>query len=487
MKTYYQCIFTLLLIFQQGCDSRDKPSLEKEIIILITVDSLRTDHIGCYGYPKNTTPNIDKLSKNAYKFNQAYATSTWTKPSIASLLTSRYMSEHLVVIPVNKEIAPIVNLLDPEILARGISLPERFPLFHEFLINYEKAAYINNPHLHAQFGFNRGWDVYEYFDPKITNDGVIFSRAGEMNREALKFIDQSRSQKLFIWMHYDDVHEPYGPSAKYLAEFYPDIKNPELIDNIKQYSKTLYKANKDPKKRHLLVALYDSGLKQFDQYFGKFINELKKRNLYENALIVFTSDHGEEFFEHGCFGHGKNLFNITSSVPLLLKLPRQKEAGSIDRVVSLVDIGPTVLDKNDLEIPKYFKGKSLLPLIRGENQGKRYAILELENNRMESHRAIVYEGNKLIISLKNGLSDWNRADRRLYSMKDYQERKPLREFNDPQTGKTIGKLEDLLLSSLKSFDFKYHFKNDEDVIQGNLRPVETKNKILKELRALGYL
>lgn len=378
-----------------GANAIEPPSL----IIVITIDSLRTSRIGAYGHTRPTTPALDAFAEGAHRFTRASSTSSWTKPAMASLFLGLPVHEHLSIFSLQKTTPVLieggmresVGSKDDKVqaLARGMAVPGNLEPFHADLEGYTKAAFLNNPHLSAAFGFDRHWDHFQEYEPKVGNRLDVppppgKGRAPEIQRDALAFLDAHAGQPMYLWLHHNDVHWPFGPMGEHVELFADDevpLERLRLLEP-KQHRQLVNKASKRPRAAERLSRLYDVGLRAFDDELGTFFQALKDRDLYDDAAIVVTADHGEEFWEHGVFGHGLNLFKETASIPLLLKLPGQSTGTVVDEPVSLLDVGPTVLHLAGRS-SDHLPGVSLLPIALDGQRYDRPILSELVRDGYE--------------------------------------------------------------------------------------------------------
>jgi arylsulfatase A-like enzyme len=318
-------------------------------VILIGVDTLRPDHMGCYGYDRNTTPNVDRLARRGILFEIAVAPSPWTLPSFASVFTSLYPSQHG---------------------ATGAKSPmgETFPTLAELLKaqGYATGAIINAPYLKRKYEVGRGFDLYSMRPP----EGRF---ADGTTRDALDWISGIADQPFFIFIHYFDPHLPYAPPAPYDTVFNPDyqgpLQKPYNPRRLPSYRPDNFKPMKTipPEDWNQIKSLYDGEVAFTDEAIGELIEGLQDRRLLKKTLIIFISDHGEEFFDHEGFEHGHTLYDELIRVPMIFSLPgRLPERDRIGQQVRLVDVAPTVLDLLGFESDPDFEGVSLRPLLDGE-------------------------------------------------------------------------------------------------------------------------
>ena len=361
---------------------------EKPNIILITVDSLRADHLGFMGYEKNVSPNMDELAKESVVFTNAYATGPATPYSFPSIMTSSYPLDYQGLKKIERP-----RVLISEVLKKQ---------------GFVTAAFHSNGFLSGFFGYDRGWDFFEdiafsrvlqklkvskikIFAKTLVKKVLLVSfpelfllmqykrykkrsssfydklkyKASYLNQIAENFIDSLEERKpFFVWIHYMDVHFPYLPLDSYLNNKIPSFRQfvssePDIISYVSAFP---YKITlKGLARGHLQERkdLYDQGIKYFDQELKNFLNFLKERNIYENSVILLTADHGDEFLEHGRGNHSApHLYNELLHVPLLAKVPGRGHE-IIKEQVSLIDLAPTICDVLGVERDSSFKGENL--------------------------------------------------------------------------------------------------------------------------------
>lgn len=336
-------------------------------IILISIDTLRADHLGCYGYDKNTSPHIDQFSKESVLFKNARSQSHWTTPSHLSLFTSLYPS-----------VFKVWKYPEPG------RLPDSYFTLAEILKNegYHTAAFTAGGYVHKRFGFAQGFDVYldEVKTPNIT---TIF------NKYSIEWIKKQKS-KFMVFLHCYEPHTPYNPPEPYKQEFatlYTPLseitKEHYWIGSerdINKKAENWFKETKNINFLNTVIGLYDGEIKYVDSEIDKLFNELKGIDLFDNCLIIFLSDHGEAFYEHNSFSH-RNLYDEILRVPLIIHFPKglqQYNMKSITDVVDLVDVLPTILDICEIPYSSYkFQGTSLLNLIaKQESFDREYSFSE---------------------------------------------------------------------------------------------------------------
>lgn len=312
--------------------------------MVYVIDSLRPDRLGAYGHESAGSPRIDAFARTAVRFDAARAQSSWTKSSIASLLTGVWPPRH----GANRH---------PDRLAAGaLSLAE--VLRAE---GFYTAGLSANPNITAEFGFDQGFDEFAFF-------GRGRRRSTVLNESLPGVLDRAGDRRLFVYLHTIDPHTPYAPPDPYRQRFAADVEDPSL-----GRSQTL----NDLEARRLeasdeltadLLALYDGEIAANDASFGALLDLFRQRGLADDTLWILVSDHGEEFNDHGGWTHGKELFDESLRIPLLIGGPGLPPA-TISTPVQHVDLLPTLLDLLAIEPLPDIEGTSLVPLMRRAEAG----------------------------------------------------------------------------------------------------------------------
>jgi choline-sulfatase len=317
-------ILQYLLCVVALCASVLCAPVEKFNVILITIDTTRADRMGFLGATRALTPNLDALAKQGIVFTQAYSQVPLTSPSHISILSGTYPQFHHV----NDFGMPLSR-----------SIPYLPQILHDH--GYKTAAFVGSvildPKSGAVPGFERGFDTYEAnfksAQPGSDRYQTLEHRSADVVAGALAWLRENSRGTTFIWIHLFDPHAPYDPPEPYKSRF---ASNP-----------------------------YDGEIAYADSVLGDFFDQLKKRGLFDRALIAVMADHGEAFGEHGERSHGIFLYDETIHVPLLFKMPGATSAGvRVDSRSRLVDVTPTILAKLGIRTPKTMQGESLLPLIK---------------------------------------------------------------------------------------------------------------------------
>lgn len=311
-------------------------------VLIVLVDTLRADHLGCYGgqTPKSLTPQLDNFAQSATLFRHCWAQAPWTKPSVASILTGRYPWEHGA-----EDFADIISDKVPN-LAQILSP-----------VGYHCGGVVTNYFVSEVFGFGRGFSSYSC--------SIAESFRG-VNAKAKSWLAR-RTDKgpFFLYLHCLEPHAPYEPPTDLKGyENGPQFSNKELVELTGLSSRQRLRRGSAAEDRQIEQMLkkahqaYAGEVAAADRAFGELLAELKAKNLFEDTLIVFVSDHGEEFLEHGWLGHVNTLYPEVIQVPLIIKFPRQRQGAVVEESVQQIDILPTVLSACGVEPPGHLPGRA---------------------------------------------------------------------------------------------------------------------------------
>lgn len=415
MKLLYRVIFILIIVFifcivynlLRIKDLQNKRFSHGPIkdynIVLIFIDTLRADHLGCYGYFRKTSPNIDKLSKESFVFEQNFATASYTLASTMSIITSLYPKSHSCFEIYKDRLSPRVKTLAQVLQIYG----------------YETAWFgpKHGRHLDPEVGFGFGFNNVDLFDARVLD---------KLRKKICDWLNKNKNKKFFLNFHTYKVHDPYFPSFKYKQKFTINKLRNGIIEDEEQYGILCRKfiVQEKEKTREIIgkelfselvasgilngddrsgifsffdsmragdklgrvreyvywkgtnldeplvnahmQALYDADILEFDEeIIAPLIRELKVLNLYDKTIIVICADHGEEFYEHKGHGHGGTFFDELIHVPLIIRVPWIKHGKRVKELTQTVDIMPTLLDLIGVPIPHQTQGKSLDSFIYG--------------------------------------------------------------------------------------------------------------------------
>lgn len=351
-------VLSIIMLSNFLCDktavSQDNASKEHPNIILIVSGTLRADHLSCYGYGKNTSPNIDKLACDGILFKNTHAQSNWTLPSHASILTGRYPSAHRVM------------EREDRLSLKELTLPEILKLY-----GYKTAAFTGGLDLRKEHNLNQGFD--SYYDEKA------LATSDELIPQAEQWLEKNRNQKFFLYLHTYDTHLPYQPKKPYDTMFSGNYKGPlkqeyltyPILKTIQDKTLTI-NSGKIPLTEtdiDYIKNQYDGEIASLDKNLGQLFNALEKLKIDDKTIIIFTADHGEELFDHNSFDRfgTENLYDEVIHIPLIIKLPLSLKSQTInskpqsDTPAGSIDIMPTILKLLNIPINKEAQGKSLLP------------------------------------------------------------------------------------------------------------------------------
>ncbi|GMU64657.1 MAG: choline-sulfatase [Acidobacteriota bacterium] len=356
-------------------------------VLLLVIDTMRADRLGALGYPKPTTPGLDALAAEGVLFRNAVAPATWTKPSMSALFASRYPSELGLAGTDTSELDKATSVL-PESVEL---LAERFSRG-----GYRTAAVLQQVHLAPRWGFARGFDQYlrkQEWD------------AFGLNARARKVLEEADPRPLFLWVHYFDVHWPY---VKQPARLPKDLFGPRELrmparTSMKEFVARM-RERPEPDTVARLANRYDAEVRYTDNAVAALIEHLRASGRLDDTVVVVTADHGEQFLEHGDFGHGNLPYDEEARVPLVVRAPERFgfRPGERATPASLLDLGPTLAELAGLPADPQARGESLVQVLAGRERpdrvvvtqsdlawaarGVRHKVLAFEDGRREYYR-----------------------------------------------------------------------------------------------------
>lgn len=347
-------------------------------ILFILADTLRRDYLGCYGFQGEVSPNLDRLAGESVRFDRAVAQAPWTKPSIASLFTSLHTETHRVIDHDHTFLRTVAKDRKTD------ALPQEAITLAEVLLDggYGTAAWTANGWISENLGFSQGFEEFQ----GTPGDEENILDGDNIWRPAWEWLESYEEDRpFFLYLHFMDPHGPWrwNPEEWRALKESPSLgdRRPATSTETTQVSHVLRLLVKDDRDKLTRVsdyrALYAAGVRVFDRRLGALLDRLRRSPFWENTLIVFTSDHGEELLDHGRTGHGQNLHRHQTSVPLLVRLPGGAAGGRVlKRTVSLIDLMPTLLSAAGLRKPKGLQGEDLWNLIEGRerDEGEHYAF-----------------------------------------------------------------------------------------------------------------
>ena len=356
-------------LFLTGCGKKRQG--KRPNIIVLTVDTLRADHTSMYGYHRDTTPAINAFAKSAMVFDNAVVSRGSTRPSYASMLTGLYPYRHGIYNSQGVLSDKLVTL--PRILKKA---------------GYHTAAFVGNFVLVGELsGCGRGFDVYDdRIEQRELNRPNYERTAAATLKATLEWLETKPSEPFFLFTNFVDPHGPYMPPEKF-RELYKSGK--KLTLNEKQIFR--YQRVGGSLNYHDYVDRYDGEIRYVDEALGELIEELKKRGLWDESLIIFTADHGESMGEHDVFfEHQYYIWEETVRVPLAIRLPRDPGGSDIvtpgrrQGVCSPMDMMPTILSYLNVEFDKKIDGHNLLDAIYGREDTGRTMFLEFPQSSVPS-------------------------------------------------------------------------------------------------------
>jgi arylsulfatase A-like enzyme len=408
-------------------------------VFVYIIDTLRADHLSCYGYKKKTTPFIDEFSKDGFLFNNCFASANWTRPSVGSILSGLCPNKHGAE-------------------ARKDSISSEVVMLSEILrsMGYSTIHITSTIHTSKKYNFDQGVDYNRCFDIANISSELINSDFSKLINNNPDF----SKKPIYAYLHTDDPHDPYAPEEPFL-KFTKAIEDKKIISNWSKIRAKIRKHHFTEEEIDSVLSLYDCEISKSDYYFGKFIDYLRQRGLYENSIIVLISDHGEQFNEHGGFFHGGSIYNEEIRVPLIIKFPNGEFSGCQSNLfVSQVDVLPTILEYLGIEIPSGVDGISLL------NQSKEFdlkrTIFINFNNRKINFNGFIFPLDKTkLITKHKDKSYANVMSYEMYNLEnDFQESNCLFKAGSPFYAGSIKFRIDCLLENMERSALKKEDKSD---------------------------
>jgi arylsulfatase A-like enzyme len=444
------------------------PQQETKNVILVSLDTLRADHVGCYGYPRETTPNIDELAEDSVLFSNTFASAPWTLPSHVSLMTALNCINHQVYYKGQK--------IDPSILTLADVMRKN---------DYFTGAITGGGFVSGLLGFNKGFDSYRVGGSINAPDS-----ATKICGASLSWIRKHKDRNFLLFIHTYQIHSPYVSPAPYNEYF---LANDAEYKRFHQHEFRFYQENRympvTDKIRQNIIDLYDAGILYTDEVLIKpLINELKMLKIYDDTMIIILSDHGEEFYEHKGWAHGHSVYNEIIKVPLIIKFFDSEYSGkTIEKYARLIDVMPTILDTLNIKYPdQYADGETLLNLINSKNTGdeERIFLSELTTDPIDEtipkKTAINRGHNKLIMNDEYKPQNYAyfttpppKVEKfEIYDIQADLDEKTNFAISDPDLTRQLIKF------------FKIHFVKKCD---WSSAIAENQDEIREQLRALGYI
>jgi len=430
----------LACVMASGCG--DPESARSPNVLLISLDACRADHLGSYGYSRDTSPFLDRVAAEGVRFEWAFVNTHGTPPSHTTILSSLYQETHRV------------QLNDLKTLAH-FRIPDNVRLLQEHFreAGYRTLGVTAGGWMSAEFGYSRGFDVFD-------------DRATTIEDGAQQVVEQVRQssdgdQPLFVFLHTYEIHSPYDPPAAYRSLW------GEFPSRFEASSENLLAINRDrldanESDRLFITAMYDAGVRYTDDILRGMFAELESLGFFDDYIVVITADHGEELGERGAYLHRKLLFDDLIRVPLIMRGTRVPTGTVRPELVSSIDIAPSLLAYAGIEVTARMEGRDLL-------SGERGAADEIFSQYGSRRYAIRTREWKLIFNTRSAVA-------KLYDLRaDPQERENVFALY-PDTGRAL---------ELRLREWRNGLQ--QLPVLGGASDVEIPDELAERLRGLGYL
>jgi arylsulfatase A-like enzyme len=331
------------------------------LLVWVSQDTVRADHLSAYGYPRRTSPTLESLAADAVLFENGVSAASWTLPSMASQMTSRLPTRHGATL---------------QDIGRDLSKRTVFEVLADE--GFTVLGVTGNKFVSAAFSTAQGFDALWY----------TALRADDVNRLALSLLEEWEGGDLAVFVHYMDPHFGYDPPSPFHRMF----ADPAYRGTQKGFGFGSLTRERNPADVDQVIALYDGELAFADSQIRRFLDALPEQAPARDVVLVYSADHGEEFLEHGHWGHGRHLHQDQVHVPFVIGAPGAR-ARRVKDPVSLVDVAPTVLDAFGITAPESFEGRSLMPVLEGGPIPARPLLSETELTRDGTHRVAIREGS----------------------------------------------------------------------------------------------
>lgn len=432
--------------------------------ILLTIDALRADHMSCYGYERETTPNLDAFAEHNRRYQTCIAQSSHTRESMPSMFFSAYPFELGDVGPVPTDRPTVASVLSESGFVTG--------------------AFHSNPYLSRAYGFDRGFKTFDDSLPLSKSRITTFlhrvlnyirtrpyTRAEEVTDRGLDWLDTNTGERRFLWVHYMDPHGPYQPPDQYQRRYREETLAPRAAKRL--WRRTVDEPDSiTPEERQTLIDLYDGEIRYLDAEIGRLLDELSERGVLADSLVIVAADHGDGFGEHDIYGHPRRLVEELIRVPLILSSPSDEPGAELRTPVQNVDIGPTILQALGVKVPSEFRGTPLA--IKGDQlyeetsdyPGVTFAQASGEGDQSHiEHYAVRTDGFKLHVKV-NRMTGERKTE--LYNLTDNPN-----ESNDVSGSHPdeTARLRGLLDEYVRAFDSRTEAQRDEieDIVSDRLR------------------
>ena len=443
-----------------GCSDQGSPPPPN--VILLVMDTVRMDHVSCYGYELPTTPGLDTFAEGADRYTRFRATAPWTLPSHASMFTGKFPFQHAAQCRLDPQTGMIYD---------GLPLGEQHVTLAEVLQaeGFATGGFVaNGAYLGRRYGLAQGFDTYVEREKGAASPGTA------MNAKALAWLDEQGQRPYFLFVNYIDAHRPYNvtplPAERAASLPPPDPEHPVKLLN--ELCAVVLEGGQTPAPELVqrVITQYDTALANLDLAITDLLEELEQRGRLENTIIVVTSDHGEYFGEHDLVEHSKDVYEEALRIPMIIKRPGQTAGRVLDQLGSLADLPCLVLAEFPADLRERLGadfpcggGATLAELryTRMKDLSRPYG------RRFQRERTVLYEGRHKFIRSTDGQHE-------LYDLEA-----------DPREAHNLFDAGDQLSQTL--LEACDRMRAEGETATGASRPPEHTAEELEALRALGYI
>ncbi len=340
-----------LLALTTSCSGSGEESLSGKNVVIIVIDTLRADHLSLYGYGRETSAGLSAFAEDSIVVESSLANAPWTKPSMASMFTSLYPSQHGVVEEETSNRLADSLLTFPEVFAEQ---------------GYQVIGFSENPHISKGRGFAQGFERLSLKPGFQADSEWVLSGAKKWLRT------REEGSPFLLYLHFLDPHGPYEPknSSDFLGNLQSEHKlvKAGLVGKLVKDGRLTEELSQTD--RDYLIALYDAEVREITQDVSQVFAMLQQHGLSDDTIVLLTSDHGEELFDHGSLKHGYWLFDEALHVPMIWRIPGlgARHVGTArEQLVRHIDVAPTLFELLGFEAQTHFQGRSVVPLLRGES------------------------------------------------------------------------------------------------------------------------
>jgi len=454
-------ILTILLVFIFYKKDRSIASQQnnRQNILLILIDTLRPDHLGCYGYERDTSPNIDKIANEGIVFTHFYTVCPWTNPTIASLFTGLYPQ---AVFPPAKH---------PQAIKQR--LPKELDTLAEILIRegYRTFALVDHPSISRQLNYHRGFEEYIELFFKRGWHQWLGTKSSNVLKDLSELLDKSKDNHFFIYLHLIYPHQPYSPPSPFNELFGNGFKK------------------LTPEEREGVINLYDGEIRYADELVGDIFHVLKARKLLNSTYVIITSDHGEGFWEHGLWEHGNSLFNELLKVPLIIYPPgeRTTQPAQIHDLTSFISLFPTIMDFANIKKYPKVDGQSFMKYLNGKKsmQSRNIIFGESPHSFYINALSCQTEQYKFIYHPRRPISNFSRAKNDILSNRFTQ----LFDIEaDPAEKNNLSSIKKDFIKKIGTKLIRHKMENDKKRKRLKKEKEELSDKkYIEKLKSLGYI